>query len=103
MPKNMIIFLCIFAVSLTAVEIPFNRNPLEVSLETKGGGISRLVRQGHRYSAPGVSFTERVMSNTMRDGKEAVLQYLVGQTMRLSRGKANPQLVMKLLREQLTK
>ena len=38
-----------------------------------------------------------------RAGKEAVLQYLVGQTMRLSRGKANPQLVMKLLREQLTK
>lgn len=37
-----------------------------------------------------------------RAGKQAVLQFLVGQTMRLSRGKANPQLVMKLLRDRLS-
>lgn len=35
-------------------------------------------------------------------GKESVLQYLVGQTMRASRGKANPQLAIKLLKERLS-
>lgn len=34
-------------------------------------------------------------------GKETVLQFFVGQTMKLSRGKANPQLVQKLVRERL--
>ncbi|HBM16004.1 MAG TPA: Asp-tRNA(Asn)/Glu-tRNA(Gln) amidotransferase GatCAB subunit B [Lentisphaeria bacterium] len=34
-------------------------------------------------------------------GKSAVLQYFVGQVMKLSRGKANPQSVIKLLKEQL--
>lgn len=36
-----------------------------------------------------------------RAGNDKVLQFLVGQVMKLSRGKANPQLVQKLLREKL--
>lgn len=36
-----------------------------------------------------------------RAGKEKALQYLVGQVMRLSRGKANPQQVLTILREKL--
>jgi len=36
-----------------------------------------------------------------RDGKEAVFGYLVGQAMRLSKGKANPAQVNQLLREKL--
>ena len=36
-----------------------------------------------------------------RDGNEKVLQYFVGQVMKLSRGKANPQMVIKLLKEKL--
>ena len=36
-----------------------------------------------------------------RDGKTAVLQYLVGQVMKASRGKANPQTVVRLLSEKL--
>ena len=35
------------------------------------------------------------------DGKEAALQFLVGQVMKATRGKANPQLVPELLREKL--
>jgi aspartyl-tRNA(Asn)/glutamyl-tRNA(Gln) amidotransferase subunit B len=37
----------------------------------------------------------------VRDGKEKALGFLVGQVMKLSRGKANPQLVNALLRNAL--
>ena len=36
-----------------------------------------------------------------KEGKTAVLQYLVGQVMKASRGKANPQMVLKMLKEKL--
>lgn len=36
-----------------------------------------------------------------RSGKEAILQYLVGQGMKESRGKANPEVLMQLLKKQL--
>jgi aspartyl-tRNA(Asn)/glutamyl-tRNA(Gln) amidotransferase subunit B len=36
-----------------------------------------------------------------RDGKETLLQWFVGQVMRTTRGKANPQVVMGLLQEKL--
>ncbi len=36
-----------------------------------------------------------------KSGKKVVLQYFVGQVMKLSRGKANPQAVIKLLKEKL--
>jgi aspartyl-tRNA(Asn)/glutamyl-tRNA(Gln) amidotransferase subunit B len=36
-----------------------------------------------------------------RNGKEAALKHLMGQVMRLSRGKANPKVVNELLREKL--
>jgi aspartyl-tRNA(Asn)/glutamyl-tRNA(Gln) amidotransferase subunit B len=38
-----------------------------------------------------------------RSGKKAALQFLVGQVMRLSRGKADPQMVARLLRERLAR
>lgn len=39
---------------------------------------------------------------SFRAGKETVLRFLIGQVMRASRGKANPQLVEQLLRAQLS-
>ncbi|MGC8878816.1 MAG: Asp-tRNA(Asn)/Glu-tRNA(Gln) amidotransferase subunit GatB [Anaerolineae bacterium] len=39
---------------------------------------------------------------SFRAGKETVLRFLIGQVMRTSRGKANPQLVEQLLRAQLS-
>lgn len=36
-------------------------------------------------------------------GKEAALKFLIGQVMRLSRGKANPQIVRELLKKELSK
>ena len=37
-----------------------------------------------------------------RAGNEKVLQFFVGQVMKLSRGKANPQLAVALLRDKLS-
>jgi aspartyl-tRNA(Asn)/glutamyl-tRNA(Gln) amidotransferase subunit B len=39
----------------------------------------------------------------LKQGKEKALGFLVGQVMKLSQGKANPQMVNKLLKEKLTK
>ena len=36
-----------------------------------------------------------------RGGKETVIKFLVGQVMRATRGKANPQLAEQMLREQI--
>jgi aspartyl-tRNA(Asn)/glutamyl-tRNA(Gln) amidotransferase subunit B len=38
---------------------------------------------------------------SFRKGKENALKFLVGQVMRQSKGRANPQLAEKLLRERL--
>ena len=38
-----------------------------------------------------------------RGGKAVALKYLVGQVMRLSRGRANPQMVQELLKKKLEK
>lgn len=43
-----------------------------------------------------------VQAQQFRDGKENVLQFFVGQVMRKSRGKANPQVTVRLIREKLT-
>ena len=37
-----------------------------------------------------------------RGGKEAALKFLIGQVMRASRGKANPQIVQELLKKALS-
>jgi aspartyl-tRNA(Asn)/glutamyl-tRNA(Gln) amidotransferase subunit B len=36
-----------------------------------------------------------------KNGNKKVLQYFVGQVMKLSRGKANPQAVIKILKDKL--
>ena len=53
------------------------------------------------------SLVDEVITNNpeqvqqFRDGKEAVLGFLVGQAMKLSQGKANPSQVNQLLREKM--
>ena len=55
-----------------------------------------------------VKFVEEVIANNpaqvqqYKDGRTNVLQYLVGQVMKASRGKANPQAVQKILAEKLS-
>ena len=54
-----------------------------------------------------IKIVNQVISNNpnqvqqYKDGNEKVLQYLVGQVMRESKGKANPKLVNEILREQI--
>lgn len=43
-----------------------------------------------------------LQTQQFRDGKENVLQFFVGQVMRKSRGKANPQMAIRAIREKLT-
>ena len=43
------------------------------------------------------------MVDDYRNGKEKLLGFFVGQVMKISKGKANPQLVNKILREELKK
>jgi aspartyl-tRNA(Asn)/glutamyl-tRNA(Gln) amidotransferase subunit B len=53
------------------------------------------------------SLADEVITNNpdqvqqFKDGKEQVLGYLVGQAMKLSQGKANPEQVNQLLREKI--
>ncbi len=52
------------------------------------------------FAAQAIAANEKVAAE-FRGGKEAALMFLVGQVMKLSRGKANPQLAAEALRRQL--
>jgi aspartyl-tRNA(Asn)/glutamyl-tRNA(Gln) amidotransferase subunit B len=77
----------------------------------KGGDPSAIVEAGELSQvsdadAIGAFVTQAMEENPKsvddyRKGKKAAAKYLVGQVMRLSRGKANPQLVAKLIEERL--
>ena len=60
---------------------------------TDSAEIEKLVDQVIAENAP--------QAQQFRDGKQQVIGYLVGQAMKLSRGKANPAQVNQLLRERL--
>ena len=52
------------------------------------------------FAAQAIAANEKVAAE-FRGGKEAALMFLVGQVMKLSRGKANPQLAAEALRRKL--
>jgi len=60
---------------------------------TDSGEIEKLIDQVIAENAP--------QAQQFRDGKQQVLGYLVGQAMKLSKGKANPAQVNQLLRDKL--
>lgn len=65
-------------------------------------GLSQVSDEGAIESFVDQAIQENEKSaNDVREGNDKALQYLVGQVMRLSRGKANPQVVLLLLREKL--
>ncbi len=74
MKKIFLLVSCVGVLALTGVEVPFKRKPMEITLDTLGGGISSIRWKNHLYTAPGISFTERVIANTARNGKKAVVQ-----------------------------
>jgi aspartyl-tRNA(Asn)/glutamyl-tRNA(Gln) amidotransferase subunit B len=65
-------------------------------------GLSQVSDEGEIEAFVDQAIQENEKSaNDVREGKDKALQYLMGQVMRLSRGKANPQVVLSLLREKL--
>jgi len=65
-------------------------------------GLSQVSDQGAIEAFVDQAIQENEKSaNDVREGKDKALQFLMGQVMRLSRGKANPQVVLSLLREKL--
>ena len=52
------------------------------------------------FADPAIAANPKTVDD-FRNGKQAVLMYLVGQVMKLSRGKANPQLAAEILRAKL--
>ncbi|MBQ7696692.1 MAG: hypothetical protein IJT50_16400, partial [Lentisphaeria bacterium] len=59
---------------LPAVEIPVKAGKVSVIFQTKGGGIDSITRDGKVFTCGKGSFTERVMADTMKNGKPAQFQ-----------------------------
>lgn len=70
----------------------------------KQKGLSQVSDTGalDDFAAQAIQANEKVVAD-FQSGKEAALQFLVGQVMKLSRGKANPQLAAEALRKQLSR
>jgi aspartyl-tRNA(Asn)/glutamyl-tRNA(Gln) amidotransferase subunit B len=68
----------------------------------KDKGLAQVSDTGaiDEFAAQAIAANEKVAAE-FRGGKETALQFLVGQVMRLSRGKANPQLAAEALRRLL--
>ena len=62
------------ALLLPAVEIPVRTGKVDIIFQTKGGGIDRITRDGKVFTCGKGSFTERVMGDTMKNGKPAQFQ-----------------------------
>ena len=84
------VFAEMFATGKAPAEIVREKGLVQVSNE---GAILKFVED--------VIAANPAQVQQFRDGKTAVLQYLVGQVMKASRGKVNPQSAIKLLTEKL--
>ncbi|MEE2659453.1 MAG: Asp-tRNA(Asn)/Glu-tRNA(Gln) amidotransferase subunit GatB [Candidatus Latescibacterota bacterium] len=73
--------------------------PVEI---VKTQGLTQISNSGELESAVDAVITEQAeVVDRVREGDEKPIQFLMGQVMKATRGKANPQLVQQLLRERL--
>ncbi len=86
------VFTEMFATGADPAEIVKSKGLTQVSDEA---AVASLVEQAVNDNPAQVA--------QFRAGNEKVLQYFVGQVMKLSRGKANPQLTISLLRDRLSR
>ena len=77
-----------------------DRQCQHADIHQRDGQAAECFRDG--LAAQAVAENPKVAED-YRAGKEAALKFLVGQVMKLSRGKANPQLATEALRKQLAK
>jgi aspartyl-tRNA(Asn)/glutamyl-tRNA(Gln) amidotransferase subunit B len=78
-----------------------------------GGDPSQIIESKNLKQMSNKGELEEIVKNVIKNnsqpiedykqGKETALQFLVGQTMRESKGKANPELIAKIIRDILTK
>jgi len=77
----------------------------------RGGSPDDIVKEKRLTQVSDLGVIERLVERAMgenprsvadyKSGKKAAAQFLIGQVMRLSKGKASPQVVMKILEEHL--
>ena len=74
MKKNLLLSLVAAAFTLAAVEIPVDLGNKRLTFDTKGGGITTITWNKKEYAIYNGSFTERVMADTIKNGKPAQYQ-----------------------------
>ncbi len=74
MKKVLLLLLAGTALSVAAAEISAVFKDKKVIFETKGGGIKSIVWKNKVYASRTGSFTERVMADTLKNGKPAQFQ-----------------------------
>ena len=74
MKKFSFAVLLLAGVAAAAVEVPVDFQDLKVVFDTTGGGISSIVRKSKKFTLCPNSFTERVIGDTVKNGKPAQMQ-----------------------------
>ena len=88
------------------------KDVLKIMFE-EGGNPEKIVKEKGLAQTSDGSFIKNIVEEVIKNnpiaveefknGKENALQFLVGQGMKLSKGKANPEVLQKLLKEKLGK
>ena len=86
------------------------KNVLKIMFE-QGGNPEEIVKEKGLAQTSDDSFIKNIVEEVIKNnpavaedfkgGKENALQFLVGQGMKLSKGKANPEVLQKFLKEKL--
>ena len=74
MKKFSFALLLLAGVAAAAVEVPVDFQDLKVVFDTTGGGISSIVRKNKNFTIKAGSFTERVIGDTVKNGKPGQMQ-----------------------------
>src|SRR3989338_7123226 len=88
------------------------KDVLKIMFE-QGGDPEQIVKEKGLAQTSDDSFIKNIVEDVVKNnpavveeyknGKENALQFLVGQGMKLSKGKANPEVLQKMLKEKLGK
>ena len=88
------------------------KDVLKIMFE-EGGDSEKIIEEKRLKQIGDESFVRNIVEEVIKDnpkvtedfkkGKEAALQFLMGQGMKLSRGTANPKILEKYLREKIRK
>ncbi len=77
-------------------------NPPETIVKEKGGLVQITDEEELAGIVDRVIDENQKVADEVRAGKDKAIGFLVGQVMKMTKGRANPQMVNKLLRQRLT-